>query len=107
MTPSGPGSLHFQSNECPACGGEFPSKALDEDGWCRDCGPAMRRRVMQGRHVIAALITLPFGIWILTLDRGGTLSQAVWVLPLAAAYYLGLRIGKEMVKGYVRWRAAG
>jgi hypothetical protein len=78
--------------------------ALDEGGWCTTCGPAMRRRLKRGRHLVAAIITLPFAIWILTLDRGGTLSQAVWLLPLAASYYLGLRIGGEVVKGFVRWR---
>jgi hypothetical protein len=56
--------------------------------------------------MVAAAITLPFAIWILTLERGGTLSQAVWLLPLAAAYYLGLRIGREVVKGFLRWKGA-
>jgi len=56
------------------------------------------------RHLIAAIITVPFAIWILRLDRGDFLPQAAWVLPLAAAYYLGLRIGREVVKGYTQWR---
>lgn len=99
-----PDGLHFQSTACAGCGEVFPLQALDEDDWCTGCGPAMRRRMKRGRHLIAALITLPFAIWILTLDRGGTLSQAVWLLPLAAAYYLGLRIGREVVKGFVRWQ---
>jgi len=56
------------------------------------------------RHLIAALITVPFAIWILRLDTGNFLPRAAWLLPLAAAYYLGFRIGGEVVKGYVRWR---
>ncbi|MDH3732546.1 MAG: hypothetical protein OEU54_03390 [Gemmatimonadota bacterium] len=97
-------SLHFQGSECGGCGEIYPNPALDERGWCDACRPIMRRRFRLGRHLVAALITLPFAIWILTLDRGATLAPPVWALPLAAAYYLGFRIGGEVVKGYSRWR---
>ncbi|MFV1988045.1 MAG: hypothetical protein ACC682_12250 [Gemmatimonadota bacterium] len=96
--------IYFQSAVCAACGRSSSSKALDEDDWCDDCRSAMRRRVRRARHMVAAVITLPFAIWILTLERGGTLSQAAWLLPLAAAYYLGWRIGGEVVRGFIRWR---
>ena len=60
---------------------------------------------MRGRwtpHVIAAAVTIPFAIWIATSDIRGVLSPAAWLLPLAAAYYLGLRIGREVVRGVRR-----
>lgn len=97
--------VHFQGTECEGCGGEFAANALDENDWCDACRLIMKRRLARGRHIIAALITLPFAIWVLTLDRGGTLAQPVWLLPLAAAYYLGLRIGREVVRGYSRWKS--
>lgn len=50
-------------------------------------------------HLIAAVVTIPFGIWIATSDIRGVLSPTAWLLPLAAAYYLGLRIGREVVRG--------
>ena len=50
-------------------------------------------------HAIAAAITIPFGIWIALSDIRGVLSPVAWLLPLAAAYYLGLRIGREVVRG--------
>ncbi|MCG8466702.1 MAG: hypothetical protein MJB57_00630 [Gemmatimonadetes bacterium] len=96
--------LHFQGMACDACGQVFPKGALDEDRWCRDCAPRMRKRMAVWRHVVAALVVLPFGIWILRLDRLEFLPQAAWLLPLGAAYYLGFRIGREVVKGYSRWR---
>ena len=98
--------IQFQSSQCAACGGSFPVKALDEDDSCDACRTSVRRRVRRGRHMVAAAITMPFAIWILTLERGETLSQAAWLLPLAAAYYLGLRIGREVVKGFLRWKGA-
>ena len=100
------GDLYLRSSSCGGCGNEFPPRALDDNDWCVDCQPIMRRRVRRGRHLIATLITIPFAIWILTLERGGTLAQGVWLLPLAASYYLGLRIGREVVRGWLRWRGA-
>jgi len=99
-----PGTPRFQMGECGACGASVAKGTLDEDGWCDACRPRMRRRMKRGPHVIAALITIPFAIWILTLDRGATLPAVAWLLPLAASYYLGFRIGREIVKGYTRWR---
>lgn len=96
-------AIHFQGSECEGCGNAFPANALDDNDWCMTCRPIMKRRLLRGRHLIAALVTLPFAIWILTLDRGATLAQPIWILPLAAAYYLGLRIGGEIVRGYWRW----
>ncbi|TFG65034.1 MAG: hypothetical protein E4H28_04595 [Gemmatimonadales bacterium] len=56
-------------------------------------------------HVIALAITVPFAIWILVGDTRGVLPTGAWALPLAAAYYLGLRIGREITKGVRRARA--
>ncbi|MFW6039476.1 MAG: hypothetical protein ACOC9N_00195 [Gemmatimonadota bacterium] len=55
-------------------------------------------------HLIAAGITIPFAIWVALSDMHGVLSPAAWLLPLAAAYYLGLRIGREVVRGVRRAR---
>lgn len=96
--------LHFAGAECDACGGVFPKDALDEDRWCDACRPGMQARIRRWRHVIALLIVIPFAIWIVRLERLDYLPPLAWLLPLAAAYYLGFRIGREVVKGYVRWR---
>lgn len=53
-------------------------------------------------HLIAAAITVPFAIWIALSDIRGVLAPAAWLLPLAGAYYLGLRIGREVVRGVRR-----
>ena len=102
------GDMSFKGVICGVCGELFPRGHLDEDEWCETCGPRMRRRMRWGRHAIAAAITLPFAIWILVWLRRspelGFLPAYAWALPLAAAYYLGFRIGREVVKGYGRWR---
>ena len=62
---------------------------------------------MTGRwtpHLIAAGITLPFAAWIAMSELRGVLSPVAWLMPLGAAYYLGLRIGREVVKGVRRAR---
>ena len=55
-------------------------------------------------HGIAAAVTIPFAIWIAVGGTSGVLPTAAWGLPLAAAYYLGLRIGREVTKGVMRAR---
>jgi hypothetical protein len=55
-------------------------------------------------HAIALVITVPFAIWILVGDTRGVLPTGAWALPLAAAYYLGLRVGREVTKGVLRAR---
>ena len=64
----------------------------------------MRKRTARAAHLIAILIVLPFAVWVLVGGRSGYFSLYAWLLPLAAAYYLGLRIGRELTKGYLRWR---
>ena len=89
---------------CRECGTASPREDLDLHGWCPACVAGMRRRTMRVAHLIALLIVLPFAIWILVGRRSGYFPLYVWLLPLAAAYYLGLRIGRELARGYLRWR---
>lgn len=96
--------LHLSGERCQACGEPRPEGALDENGWCPDCQARMRRRLRIGPHLIAAAIVLPFAIWILVLEKSAFLPWYAWLLPLAAAYYLGMRIGREAIRGYLRWR---
>lgn len=98
--------IHFQGVACDPCGQVFPKGELDENHWCGECRPRMQRRMRLGRHLVAAVIVLPFAIWIWQLEKFDFLAPAAWLLPLVAAYYLGWRIGREVVKGYTRWRRA-
>lgn len=89
---------------CRECGAPNSRDDLDEYGWCPACQAALRRRTGRVAHLIALLIVLPFAVWILVSERSGYFSLYAWLLPLAAAYYLGLRIGRELARGYLRWR---
>jgi len=64
----------------------------------------MKRLSRIGSHVAALVVTIPFGVWVLVSSSTEVLSPAAWLLPLAAAYYLGWRIGREVVKGWVKLR---
>ena len=64
------------------------------------------RKVRTGQYVVAALITLPFLVWILVAGTGSVLPTYAWALPLLAAWYLGSRIGRVLVRNYVRARPA-
>lgn len=104
MTEPSPQVLQLSGTRCEACGKPRPEGALDESGWCADCGEKIRRRIRLGQHLIATLIVLPFAIWVLILEKSDFLPWYAWLLPLAAAYYLGQRIGRESIRGYIRWR---
>jgi len=61
-----------------------------------------RIRLQWAQRGIAVLVTLPFAIWI-ALDGTGTyFPRYAWLLPLAGAYYLGLRIGGVVVRGWIK-----
>ncbi len=102
--PAARTTLEFTGTVCSGCGEVHPEDTLDENRWCADCQERVQRRVRIGQHAIAALIVLPFAVWVVTLEKFEFLPGYAWLLPLAAAYYLGLRIGREAIKGYLRWR---
>lgn len=89
---------------CRSCGEDLPQKTLDDDGWCPPCRWALEKTAARGQHIIALLVTLPFAIWIAVEGTRGYFPLYAWVIPLAAAYYLGMRIGREVVRGWVRSR---
>ena len=90
--------------ECRLCGRESKRSGLDRYLWCHACRSAVDRRAKRWRHAIAAGITLPFAVWIVLEGTNGTLPPYARLLPLAAAYYLGMRIGGEVMKGVLRAR---
>ena len=89
---------------CRSCGEDLPESTLDEDGWCTQCRWALVKTAARGQHLIAFLVTLPFAIWIAVEGTRGYFPVYAWAIPLAAAYYLGMRIGREIVRGWVRSR---
>ncbi len=90
--------------ECRICGKGSKRSGLDRHLWCQACRSEIDQRARRWRHAIAAAITVPFAIWIVLEGTNGTLPPYAWLLPLAAAYYLGMRIGREVVKGVLRAR---
>jgi hypothetical protein len=89
---------------CRSCDEDLPQSTLDDNGWCPQCRSALEKAAARGQHAIAALITVPFAIWIAVEGTRGYFPFYAWAIPLAAAYYLGMRIGREVVRGWVRSR---
>lgn len=102
--PTRGGALRFSGARCRSCGEIRPEETLDDHRWCPECRERLGRRIRRGAHAVAVAVVLPFALWILWLERSAYLPWYAWLLPLAAAYYLGLRIGWEALKGYARWR---
>ena len=89
---------------CQHCGQVVPWSTLDRWNWCKTCRSDLDRKVRRGQYVVAALITLPFLVWILVEGTGTVLPTYAWALPLLASWYLGSRIGRVVVRNYLRSR---
>jgi hypothetical protein len=90
------------SDSCAHCGQEAPGSTLDRWNWCKPCRKELDRKVRKGQYLVAALITLPFLVWILVEGTGTVLPTYAWALPLLAAWYLGSRIGRVLMRNYLR-----
>ena len=99
--PAGDGG---PEERCRSCRRLYPQSELDQRLWCPPCRDRVKRLSRIGSHVTALVVTVPFGIWVLVSASTEVLSPMAWLLPLAAAYYLGWRIGREVVKGWVKLR---
>lgn len=95
-----------ESARCRSCGRPYPEDDLDDAGWCRACLADLEKKTRRLPHLVAALIVLPFAVWIVLGGQFAVLPSYAWLLPLAAAYYLGYRIGREVIRGIFRWRRA-
>jgi len=89
---------------CLHCGQDVPGSTLDRWNWCKPCRSDLDRKVRKGQYVVAALITLPFLVWILVEGTGTVLPTYAWALPLLASWYLGSRIGRVLARNYLRNR---
>jgi hypothetical protein len=99
--PPGPGAGE-DDVRCASCREPRPRDELDERLWCPGCRDALDRKLRLWTHGTALAVTVPFGVWVYTVRTSEVISPVAWLLPLGAAYYLGWRIGKELVKGWVR-----
>ncbi len=100
--PAAEGDVEAGTAACERCGREVAGSTLDRWNWCKSCGATLARKVRRGQYVVATAITLPFLIWILIGGTGSVLPTYAWALPLLAAWYLGSRIGRVLVRNYLR-----
>lgn len=100
---------HSEADEvpCRGCGEPRSRSDLDRFLWCQECARRLERTARRGQHAVAGLIALPFLVWILAEGTEGVLPTYAWTLPLLAAYYLGSRIGRVLIRGYLRARRGG
>ncbi len=100
--PEGEGDGGEERTRCAACRELYPHDDLDRRLWCPSCSDRRERWVRIGGHASALAVTIPFGAWVAVEASTEVLSIWAWLLPLAVAYYLGWRIGRELSKGLVR-----
>ena len=100
-------ALQFQGTACDVCGEVYPRAAIDTNHWCEECRPRMLRRMRVWRHVMALAVALPIAAWVFTHPTFDGRPIELWALFVIAAYYLGYRLGREVMKVYTRMRRGG
>ena len=103
--PERPG-MKFKGVSCDVCGEVYPREDLDRHHWCEACRPRMQRRMLLWRHVVATVVALPIAFWVFTHPSFDRRPLGAWILFIVAAYYLGFRLGREVVRIYTRLRGS-
>lgn len=97
-------ALQFQGTACDVCGEVRPRATIDTNHWCEDCRPRMLKRLRVWRHATALVVALPIAAWVFIHPTFGRQPLMLWSLFVIAAYYLGFRFGREVMKVYTRLR---
>lgn len=72
--------------------------------WCEECQRAERRRAAWWGRAAAFLAAIALTFWIALDVRPSDQFLLLWALVVVVAFYLGSRLGTELVYGAVRVR---
>jgi len=89
---------------CRVCGLEKPRREVDRLLWCEECVQAGRARAATRSWAIGALLALVLGSWIWLYIRPSDLVLGGWIAVVVAGFWLGARIGREVLFGIYRSR---
>lgn len=94
---------HGETGTCVRCLEVQDMALIDRIFWCESCrARAMRRATRIGRVVAFTLTTLLI-LWIaLVVQPARDLILSAWIVAIAAAFYLAMRISREVAYGAMR-----
>ena len=98
------GALRFTGAVCTLCRQVRQEEDLDQDRLCPDCRGDVLRKLRTLPHFVALAILVAVFVVASMRVNFEVLPWYLWAVQFAAVYYLGVRLGRETIKGYIRWK---
>jgi hypothetical protein len=89
---------------CRRCRQERTADDLDRQLWCEECRRAERRRAGHWGRGLAFAAAVLLSFWIAIVIQPSREFLLLWALVIVVAFYLGSRLGQELVFGIIRVR---
>jgi hypothetical protein len=89
---------------CRRCRRPTPGDDLDRILWCEECVTAERKRAARWGRGLALAAATALAVWIGLAIRPAGRFRYLYALVLIVAFYLGARLGTELVFGIARVR---
>lgn len=89
---------------CHRCRQARPTEELDRMIWCEECLRVERRRAAWWGRAMAFLAAVALSFWIAIDVQPSDQFLLLWALVVIVAFYLGSRLGTELVFGVARVR---
>lgn len=89
---------------CHRCREARPTEELDRMIWCEECLRVERRRAAWWGRAMAFLAAVALSFWIAIDVQPSDQFLLLWALVVIVAFYLGSRLGAELVFGVARVR---
>lgn len=89
---------------CRNCGNPHPAEELDQFGWCTGCRSVVVRRATLFGRAAGILGASLFGIWVFDTMQPGPRSMIVWLVLIAAVYFLLYKVVQRVSFEMVRSR---
>lgn len=88
---------------CVRCLEEKDVEEMDRLLWCKACQNAARRRAGVWGWGFGILLAILLALWIWIVTKPSDLIIGGWIATVAAALFIGSRIGKEVAFGVIRF----
>lgn len=89
---------------CRRCRQARTSQELDRMIWCEECLRAERRRAAWWGRALAFAAAIALSFWIAVHIQPSDRFLMLWAAVVIVAFFLGTRLGTELVFGIIRVR---
>jgi hypothetical protein len=85
-----------ERGRCGNCDREVSAAELDAAGWCAACRAEVVRRATVSAHVLGGVGGLLAGLWVIMVVQPGPRFVVVWLLLVAAIYFILYKLARRV-----------